>query len=169
MAGVGLAELAEAGWLVALQLWFLPVYLLLIALTPVMLAAHRRWGLMVPAVMAAAAGLVDVGVVGPHLHVIGYVNYLFVWGSIHQWGFAWQDRTLTSPSWRPYAMAAVWRGPAGWPGDVGRARREASQWPGPLARQVRGLGLCRQQAAGGKAEAWTIELAAAPPAPWCGF
>ena len=71
-----------------------------------MLAAHRRWGLMVPAIMAAAVGLVDVAVVGPHLHVIGYVNYLFVWGSIHQWGFAWQERTLTATRWRPYAMAA---------------------------------------------------------------
>jgi dienelactone hydrolase len=105
-AGVSVAEIAEASWLVALQLWFLPVYLLLIALTPVMLAAHRRWGLAVPAVMAAAAGLVDAGVVGPHLHVIGYVNYLLVWGSIHQWGFAWQDRTLTRARWRPYALAA---------------------------------------------------------------
>jgi fucose 4-O-acetylase-like acetyltransferase len=105
-AGVPSAEIAEAGWLVALQLWFLPVYLVLIALTPVMLAAHRRWGLAVPAVMAAAAGLVDAGVVGAHLHAIGYLNYFFVWGSIHQWGFAWRDRTLTSPRWRPYAMAA---------------------------------------------------------------
>jgi fucose 4-O-acetylase-like acetyltransferase len=105
-ARVPRAEIAEAGWLVALQLWFLPVYLLLIALTPAMLAAHRRWGLAVPAVMAAAAALVDAGVAGPHLHVAGYANYLLVWGAIHQWGFAWQDRTLTSPWWRPYAMAA---------------------------------------------------------------
>ena len=113
-AGVSPAEIAEASWLVALQLWFLPVYLLLIALTPLMLAAHRRWGLAVPAVMAAAAGLVDAGVVGPHLHVIGYVNYLFVWGSIHQWGFAWQDRTLTCARWRPYAMAAGGAAPLAW-------------------------------------------------------
>ncbi len=105
-AGTSPAETAEAGWLVALQLWFLPVYLLLIALTPLLLAAHRRWGLAVPAVMAAAAALVDVGVTGWHLHVIGYVNYLFVWGSMHQWGFAWQDGTLTHPRWRPYALAA---------------------------------------------------------------
>jgi hypothetical protein len=56
--------------------------------------------------MTVAAGLVDVGVDGPHLHVIGYLNYLFVWGSIHQWGFAWQDGSLTSPRWRPYALAA---------------------------------------------------------------
>lgn len=106
-AGVPAAELAEAGWLVALQLWFLPVYLVMITVTPVMLAAHRRWGLAVPVCMAAAAALVDVAVVGPHWHVIGYLNYFFVWGSMHQWGFAWQDRTLTSPRWRPYAMSVI--------------------------------------------------------------
>ena len=106
LAAVSLAEIAEAGSLVALQLWFLPVYLLLVALTPVMLAAHRRWGLAVPAVMAAAAALVDVGVIGLHLHLIGYANYLLVWGAMHQWGFAWQDGTLTGRRWRPAAMAA---------------------------------------------------------------
>ena len=103
LAGVPAAEVAAAGWLLTLQLWFLPVYLLLIALTPALLAAHRRWGLAVPAAMAAAAALVNVGTLGPHLHVIGYANYLFVWGSIHQWGFGWLDGTLTR--WRPAAMA----------------------------------------------------------------
>jgi fucose 4-O-acetylase-like acetyltransferase len=105
-AGANSAAVAEAGWLAALQLWFLPVYLLLIALTPAMLTLHRRWGLAVPAGMAAAAALVGAGVTGPHLHVIGYANYLLVWGSIHQWGFAWQDGTLTRARWRPYALAA---------------------------------------------------------------
>ncbi len=106
LAGVPGAEVSEAGWLVALHLWFLPVYLLLAALTPALLAAHRRWGLRVPVVMAAAAVLVSAAVTGAHLHVIGYANYLFVWGSVHQWGFAWQDGTLTRQRWRPYAMAA---------------------------------------------------------------
>jgi hypothetical protein len=27
-------------------------------------------------------------------------------GSIHQWGFAWADGTLTRARWRPYALAA---------------------------------------------------------------
>jgi fucose 4-O-acetylase-like acetyltransferase len=71
MAGAGLGELAQAGWLTALQLWFLPVYLLLIALTPVMLAAHRWWGLAVPVVMAAGTAGVDAGVLGPHLPLLG--------------------------------------------------------------------------------------------------
>lgn len=106
-AGVPAAEVAAASWLVALQLWFLPAYMTLIAFTPVLLAAHRRWGLAVPAAMAVGAGLVDIGVRGPHLHVIGYLNYLFVWGSIHQWGFAWEDGTLTARRWRPYALAVA--------------------------------------------------------------
>jgi len=105
-AGADPAKVGEAGWLAALQLWFLPVYLLLIALTPVMLAAHRRWGLAVPAGMAAAAALVGVGVTGSRLHVVGYANYLLVWGSVYQWGFAWADGTWTRARWRPRALAA---------------------------------------------------------------
>ena len=105
--GVPSDEVANAAWLVALQLWFLPVYLLLIALTPALLAAHRRWGLAVPLAMAAAAALVNAATVGPHLHVVGYANYLFVWGSIHQWGFSWLDGTLTRQRWRPAAMFGV--------------------------------------------------------------
>jgi fucose 4-O-acetylase-like acetyltransferase len=106
LAGVPGAEAGEAGWLVALQLWFLPVYLLLAALTPALLTAHRRWGLRVPLVMAVAAALVSACVTGAHVHAIGYANYLFVWGSAHQWGFAWQDGTLTRRRWGPYAMIA---------------------------------------------------------------
>jgi fucose 4-O-acetylase-like acetyltransferase len=105
--GVPHGELAECAWLVALHLWFLPVYLILNLLTPLMYRAHRRWGLAVPAVMAVAAALVEVVRLAPGLHWLGYANYLFVWGGIHQWGFSWLDRRLTTPRWRPYALAAV--------------------------------------------------------------
>ena len=103
-AGVPASEVDHAAWLAALHLWFLPVYLLLIALTPALHAAHRRWGLLVPLAMAVAAGLVSAASFGPHLHDIGYANFLFVWGSVHQWGFAWLDGTLTRQRWRPVAM-----------------------------------------------------------------
>ncbi|MEU6775028.1 acyltransferase [Streptomyces sp. NPDC046759] len=106
-AGADRAGLARAGWLAALHLWFLPVYFLLIALTPVMLAAHRRWGLKVPAVMAAGAAVVDVAVLGPRLPLIGFANYALVWGAMHQWGFAWQDGTLTRPRGRCAALGAA--------------------------------------------------------------
>jgi fucose 4-O-acetylase-like acetyltransferase len=106
-AGVPAAELAQAGWLIALHLWFLPVYLLLIALTPVMLTAQRRWGLATPTAMALAAAGVDAGVLGPHLPVIGFANYFLVWGSAHQWGFAWRDGSLTRYGWRPWLLAGA--------------------------------------------------------------
>jgi fucose 4-O-acetylase-like acetyltransferase len=106
LAGVNGVELAQAGWAIAIQLWFLPVYLLLIALTPVLHAAHRRCGLVVPAVTTLGAAGVDAVLLGAHLSAIGYANYLLVWGTMHQWGFAWRDGTLTRPRWRPYALAA---------------------------------------------------------------
>jgi len=106
-AGAAPADLARIGWLVALHLWFLPVYLILIALTPLALAAHRRWGLAVPVAMAATAAAVDVAVLGAHEPVVGYVNYLLVWGAMHQWGFAWQDGTLTRPRSRCVLLAGT--------------------------------------------------------------
>jgi fucose 4-O-acetylase-like acetyltransferase len=106
LAGANAVELAQAAWVVAIQLWFLPVYLLLIALTPTLHAAHRRCGLVVPAVMTLGAAGVDAGLLGARLSALGYANYLLVWGTMHQWGFAWRDGTLTRPRWRPYALAA---------------------------------------------------------------
>jgi fucose 4-O-acetylase-like acetyltransferase len=107
LAGAGTTELAQAGWGIAIQLWFLPVYLLLIALTPALHAAHRRWGLAVPVVFALGASGVDAGLLGARLSGLGYANYLLVWGSMHQWGFAWQDGTLTRRRWRPWALAGA--------------------------------------------------------------
>jgi len=106
LAGVNAVELAQAAWAVAIQLWFLPVYLLLIALTPALHAAHRRCGLLVPAVMALGVAGVDACLLGARLSAVGYANYLLVWGTMHQWGFAWRDGTLTRQRWRPYALAA---------------------------------------------------------------
>src|SRR5215472_7046611 len=48
-------------------------------------AAHRRWGPSVPVAMTAGAAAVDVAILGPHLPVVGFANYLLVWGSMHQW------------------------------------------------------------------------------------
>ncbi len=80
---------------------------MLIALTPAILAAYRRWGIAVPAVMALGAAAVDAGAVDAHVHIVGYANYLLVWGSMYVWGFAWRDGSLTCPRWRPYALAAT--------------------------------------------------------------
>lgn len=85
------------------------MYLILLAMTPAMEAAHRRWGLLVPAALAAGAVVVDTLVLVEHVRVLGYVNYILVWGTVHQMGFAWQDGTLTHGRRRLVALAAVSR------------------------------------------------------------
>jgi fucose 4-O-acetylase-like acetyltransferase len=90
-SGVNRDELSQAAWALALHLWFLAVYLVLLLLTPMLYAAHRRFGIRAPIAMATLAVVIDVGVVEEHWHIVGWANYLLVWGTFHQLGFAWYD------------------------------------------------------------------------------
>ena len=77
--------------LVAVPVWFLGVYLLVIPLVPVMLVLHERFGLGVPMALITLAAFVDLLVRDFGLGGFGYVNYLFVWVAVHQLGFFWRD------------------------------------------------------------------------------
>ncbi|GHG37628.1 MULTISPECIES: acyltransferase family protein [Amycolatopsis] len=86
----------QVGSAIAAQLlWFLAVYVLVVLLTPLMVAAHRRWGLKVPLVMGAAGVLVDVARFND-LGYIGYANAIFVWVAVHQLGFHYVEGRLGS-------------------------------------------------------------------------
>ncbi|MEU6199683.1 acyltransferase [Streptomyces sp. NPDC047061] len=104
--GVDPDTLALVGWAMAMQFWFLPVYLLLSALTPALYAAHRRWGPRVPLAMGAVAVAVDALVVTVHAPYAGLLNYVLVWGVAYQLGFCWRDGLLTGRRLVPLAMAA---------------------------------------------------------------
>ena len=110
LVGVDPTDLSQGAWAVAIQLWFLPVYLLLLLGTPAMYAAHRRWGLWMPATLILGAGLVDALVLGLGWSWMGWANYLLVWGAAHQLGFAWHDGGLTHRRWMPLALAGVGAG-----------------------------------------------------------
>jgi fucose 4-O-acetylase-like acetyltransferase len=119
-AGANRGDLEEAGWALSLHLWFLAPYLVLLLLTPVLLAAHRRYGVVVPAAMAATAVLIDVAVIEGQWHFVGWANYVLVWGTFHQLGFAWHDGFLAGRRGRPLALAVgatcalvalIWWGP----------------------------------------------------------
>ncbi|MER7636955.1 acyltransferase [Streptomyces sp. NPDC126522] len=103
--GVDPGILALVGWAMAMQFWFLPVYLLLSAATPLLYAAHRRWGLRVPVVMGAVAVVADALVVGLHAPVVGLLNYVLVWGVAYQLGFCWRDMLIVERSGLPVCMA----------------------------------------------------------------
>jgi len=81
--------LSIAGWAVGMHLWFLAVFLVVISLTPVLVAADRRWGLAVPVAFAVATAAVDAVAIGGHVPHVGALNYAFCWAGIYQLGIAW--------------------------------------------------------------------------------
>ena len=97
--------LQYAGWAVAMHLWFLAVYLMVVSLTPIAIAAQRRWGLLVPAVLAVGVVTVDVASLGGHVPYLGWLNYLLCWGALYQLGIAWHGGLLTGH--RPVLIAAA--------------------------------------------------------------
>ena len=93
--GVAGSVLEYAGWAVAMHLWFLAVYLVVVSLTPIAMAAQRRWGLLVPAVLAVGVIAVDAATLGGHVRYLGWLNYLLCWGALYQLGIAWHGGLLT--------------------------------------------------------------------------
>lgn len=99
--------IAISGWVVSLQLWFIPIYLVMMTLTPLAVAAHRRWGLWVPASLAVATAGVDVVTRSGHLAALGAANYVLCWGTIFQLGVAWHGGALRRPLLLAAGAAAV--------------------------------------------------------------
>jgi hypothetical protein len=85
-------RMIEVGSQIALvPTWFLAVYAMMILWVPLASTAWKRFGMASVWVPVATAALVDLAYFRFELHAIGWVNYLFVWGAIHQLGFAWRD------------------------------------------------------------------------------
>ncbi|MGH8886567.1 MAG: acyltransferase family protein [Egibacteraceae bacterium] len=87
--------LRRGGALVALPLWFLAVYVVVIAAVPVTLALHERFGINAFAGIVAAAAVVDLAHHVLGIPLIGWTNFAFVWLAVHQLGYLWRDGTLT--------------------------------------------------------------------------
>jgi len=93
---------------IAQPLWFIGIYLAVIALAPPMYALHRRWGWRVLALLVLGTVAVDVlrfGVGAPS--IIGYLNFAFVWLAVHQCGFFYADRIPLLDDRRWVASAAI--------------------------------------------------------------
>ncbi len=84
------ADIVRAGAKSAtLPLWFLAVYLMLTALAPFTLAWWRRSGPKTVLAFLAAAISVDLARFVFDLPGAGWINFLFVWGAVHQLGYLW--------------------------------------------------------------------------------
>lgn len=99
--------LRQATQVVAVPVWFLAVYVLLVAATPALVAWHDRAGLRAIAVLLGAAVAVEVVSRGLGLGVVGWLQFPLVWGSVHQLGFFWQDGRLRAAGRRCWAALAL--------------------------------------------------------------
>jgi fucose 4-O-acetylase-like acetyltransferase len=87
--------LEGAGTLLTRPLWFLGIYMIMIAFAPAMVRLHRRRGMTALIWMVVGAAVVDVAAVGFDIAYIGYLNFAFVWLFVHQLGFFYADGSLT--------------------------------------------------------------------------
>jgi hypothetical protein len=77
-------------------LWFLGVYLVVVAISPWTVALHRRFGWRVPIAMAAGAVLTDAVGFGTGAWELRWLNVGFVLLVPHQLGHAYADGSLTA-------------------------------------------------------------------------
>ena len=89
------AGMIHIGSKVALvPVWFLAVYIMVVALVPLSHSAWKRWGFASVGVPVIAAALIDLAFFAGDLRRLGWFNYPFVWLAVHQLGYAWHDRRL---------------------------------------------------------------------------
>lgn len=75
-----------------IPLWFLAVYITLTAAAPL---THRWWrnsGFRSVVVVLLAVVAIDVARFGFDVPGIGWLNFVFVWGAVHQVGYWWAQR-----------------------------------------------------------------------------
>ena len=75
-------------------LWFLGIYLALVALSPLMISLHIRFALPTLLVLAALPVTLDLLRFAAGVEWVGNANLLFVWLLIHQLGFFYADGTF---------------------------------------------------------------------------
>lgn len=92
---------------VLMPLWFVAVYAVLVALTPVMLRLDERHGVRVWFALGLGAVVVDLVRIAVDNPYVGYLNYVLVWGLAQQLGFAYRDGRLTRLPRRALACWAL--------------------------------------------------------------
>ncbi|MFD7840633.1 acyltransferase [Streptomyces sp. NPDC059761] len=98
LAGGGEGKLTGAALrLVTQPLWFIGIYLAMVAFTPAMLKLHQRWGWGAFALAVGSAATVDVLRFALTVPYVEFLNFAFVWLAVHQLGFLRADGRITRP------------------------------------------------------------------------
>ncbi|MFD8983196.1 acyltransferase [Streptomyces sp. NPDC059564] len=99
LAGRGGGGLTGAALRMVTQpLWFIGIYLAMVAFTPPLLKLHARHGWAAFAALAGAAALVDVLRFALGVPYVEFLNFALVWLAVHQLGFLRADGRITRPA-----------------------------------------------------------------------
>ncbi|MER7507239.1 acyltransferase family protein [Streptomyces lavendulae] len=99
LAGHGGGRLTGAALRTVTQpLWFIGIYLAMVALTPPLLRLHARHGWAAFAALAGAAALVDVLRFALGVPYVEFLSFALVWLAVHQLGFLRADGRITRPA-----------------------------------------------------------------------
>lgn len=101
--GMDRGQVRMATELALVPVWFLAVYLLVTACTPLSHWAWKKFGFVSFFALVAAAVAIDWLTFNQGVPYINFLNFLFVWVGVHQLGYAWQDGRFTKPS-----VAFIW-------------------------------------------------------------
>jgi surface polysaccharide O-acyltransferase-like enzyme len=102
---VNSSEVALGTWAVAMHLWFIPVFIVVVSLTPFAVTAHQRWGLAALGGTALAVASVDALSLWAQMALVGWLNYLLCWAAFYQIGIVWHGRGLRGR--RPLLLALI--------------------------------------------------------------
>ncbi|QES48647.1 acyltransferase [Streptomyces venezuelae] len=103
LAGGGSGLTGAALRVITQPLWFIGIYLAMVAFTPPLLKLHERYGWGAFGGLVAAAGAVDLLRFAAGAPYVEFLNFAFVWLAVHQLGFLRADGRIT----RPAALAAA--------------------------------------------------------------
>ncbi|MDQ0843287.1 MULTISPECIES: acyltransferase [unclassified Streptomyces] len=84
--------------LVTQPLWFIGIYLAMVAFTPPLLKLHERFGWGAFGALLGAAAAVDVLRFAAHVPFVEFLNFAFVWLAVHQLGFLRADGRIRMPA-----------------------------------------------------------------------
>ncbi len=105
-AGVDRGALRTASQVALVPTWFLAAYVVVCALAPLTLRLWERFGWASVGAGLLLGGLVDLVSLTTGPWWVGFANYVVVWSTVHQLGYAWLDGRLEGTT-RRLAMAAV--------------------------------------------------------------
>ncbi len=92
--GISSTVLTFGSQISLVPVWFLAIYFIIVMLVPITRALWRRFGFLSIVVPIILAAIGDWIFFNGAIQWPSWFNYLFLWGAVHQLGYAWQEKRL---------------------------------------------------------------------------